>query len=107
MKSTSILFFLQKIIMDNKSRCDFHTLTDRERIIMNSLSSGMPVHRISSMLNIDVKTISTYKINALKKLGLTGLNARALFIYKIIALTNKFSACIYDSGKNSNKIAIG
>jgi len=100
MSPESILSALQLIIVNNKTRHDFNSLTTRERIIMNGLVNGVPVWQIASRLGLDVKTISTYKMSSLRKLGLLGMNARALYIYKIISMTKKFAVCVYESMTN-------
>lgn len=63
---------------------DLSCLTAREMNIMGSLAMGKTPCRISSELNISVKTIFAYKLKALKKLGLNHLNARSLLIFSMI-----------------------
>ncbi|HJT20068.1 MAG TPA: response regulator transcription factor [Nitrospira sp.] len=45
-------------------------LSDRERQVLASLAKGMSGKDISKELNINIKTVSTYKVRILQKLGL-------------------------------------
>ncbi|MFZ4831791.1 hypothetical protein [Rouxiella sp. Mn2063] len=94
--TSSIPSILKRIFSNNQSRYNYYSLTDRERIIMDFLARGVSVRRVSSIMNIDVDIISACKNSSLRKLGLKGMNARALFIYKIIAMTKKVAVCIYE-----------
>ncbi|GAA3600010.1 hypothetical protein GCM10023078_29350 [Gibbsiella greigii] len=66
-----------------------YPLTSRELAVISELAKGYPPHTISRRLNISVKTISTHKINALKKLGIMSkMNGLSMFycndiIYKL------------------------
>jgi DNA-binding NarL/FixJ family response regulator len=54
-----------------KSGAEPHPLlTDREYQVFNFLASGKTVKQISTLLNLSVKTISNYRVRALKKLNL-------------------------------------
>lgn len=69
-----------------------HPLTSRELMVISELAKGYPPHTISRRLNISVKTISTHKTNALKKLGIVSkMNGLSMFycndlIYKLNVL---------------------
>lgn len=56
-------------------------LTLREMEVMNELLKGKNVHAISTTMRISEKTVSAHKLRALKKLGLTKINSRAIMIY--------------------------
>lgn len=55
-------------------------LSGREFIIISKLMEGMTAKTISRALNINIKTVSTHKRNALKKLNIKSLGS--LFMYK-------------------------
>lgn len=69
-----------------------YPLTSRELAVISELAKGYPPYTISRRLNISVKTISTHKTNALKKLGIVGkMNGLSMFycndiIYKLNVL---------------------
>lgn len=98
--TSSIPSILKRIFSNNQSRYNYYSLTDRERIIMNFLARGVSVRRVSSIMNINMDIISACKNSSLRKLGLKGMNARALFIYKIIAMTKKIAVCVYEPIEN-------
>lgn len=50
------------------------SLTRRELIVLVKLASGMSNKEIASQLQLSSKTISTYKIKILRKLGLKGIS---------------------------------
>lgn len=61
-------------------RKPFKPLSNREFCIISSLMSGMTTKEVSSELNINIKTVSTHKRNALRKLKIKSLGC--LFLYK-------------------------
>lgn len=69
-----------------------YPLTSRELAVISELAKGYAPHMISRRLNISVKTISTHKTNALKKLGIVDkMNGLSMFycndiIYKLNVL---------------------
>ena len=63
---------------------DLSFLTRREIDIMGWLATGKTPYGISRELNLSVKTIFSHKLSALKKLGLSHLNARSLLIFSKI-----------------------
>lgn len=67
--------------INSKKNQSSYNLTLREVEIMNELLKGKSNHKISKELQISEKTVSGHKLSALKKLGLSGLNSRALVIY--------------------------
>lgn len=46
------------------------TLSERERLVVEMVGSGKRVGEIAKELKISVKTVSTYRVRALNKLGL-------------------------------------
>jgi len=54
-------------------------LTDREISVMHFLVKGLAHKEIARQLNISIKTVSTYKIRLLRKLGLSSLAALVEF----------------------------
>lgn len=70
-----------KYILNLKVKDCLKDLTLREVEIMDKLLKGKKNHAISREMRISEKTVSAHKLNALKKLGLTGLNSRAILIY--------------------------
>lgn len=68
-------------------------LTLREQRVLQFLLEGVTPVEIADLLDIPVKSISVFKCNALKKLGLKRMNARSLFyirdyIYREIYLSS-------------------
>ncbi|WP_189389344.1 helix-turn-helix transcriptional regulator [Buttiauxella sp. B2] len=61
--------------------CWYKHLTVREMSVMNELVKGTSSKDVSKNLCISVKTVSGHKFNALKKMGLTRMNAQAVYIY--------------------------
>ena len=72
-------------------------LSLKEILIMKELSSGKSVVFISRKLNISVKTVSSHKQNAVRKLGMMKMNDMSLLCYKEIltlfsgSVSNSFS----------------
>ncbi|WP_342754209.1 LuxR C-terminal-related transcriptional regulator [Pantoea sp. MBD-2R] len=72
-------------------------LSFKEMLILKELSSGKSVILISKKLNISVKTVSSHKQNAVRKLGMMHMNDMSLVCYKEIlnlfsgAINNNFS----------------
>ncbi|MGL5389654.1 MAG: LuxR C-terminal-related transcriptional regulator [Serratia sp. (in: enterobacteria)] len=60
---------------------DLSFLTRQEIKIMRGLTTGKTPQNLSRELNLSVKTICGHKINALKKLGLSHLNARSVLLF--------------------------
>ncbi|RDL15171.1 response regulator transcription factor [Serratia fonticola] len=61
---------------EEKKPCLASTLSNREKQILNYIVQGMSQKRISDVLLISPKTLSTHKMNTMKKLGIntsTGL----------------------------------
>jgi len=50
------------------------SLTRRELMVLVKLASGMTNKEIASQLQLSSKTVSTYKIKILRKLGLKGIS---------------------------------
>jgi two-component system invasion response regulator UvrY len=60
-----------------------HTLlSDREFQVFMLIGKGVPLTEIAKMLSISIKTISTYRIRTLKKMGLTTNAEVAVYIAK-------------------------
>lgn len=59
-------------------------LSRKEKLILKELASGNSAIFISRKLNISVKTISSHKQNAVRKLGMIKMNDMALICYKEI-----------------------
>ncbi|MEH0887986.1 LuxR C-terminal-related transcriptional regulator [Enterobacter sp. UNJFSC 003] len=54
------------------------SLSDRENIVLMHYINGDSPKDISERLNISIKTFSTYKLNALNKLGVRRISSRSL-----------------------------
>lgn len=82
-KKTAIHEFprIMKYILRRKVEDWVQDLTLREIEVMGKLLKGKSNHAVSKEMLISEKTVSSHKLNALKKLGLTGLNSRAILIY--------------------------
>lgn len=82
-KKTAIHEFprIIKYILQRKVEDWMKGLTLREIEVMGKLLKGKSNHAVSKEMLISEKTVSSHKLNALKKLGLTGLNSRAILIY--------------------------
>lgn len=50
------------------------SLSERERKILHLILNGMSSNRISIELDISIKTVSSHRVNALRKLGLKKIN---------------------------------
>ncbi|MDQ9129895.1 LuxR C-terminal-related transcriptional regulator [Serratia fonticola] len=70
-----------RYILQRKVKDWLLDLTLREMEIMDQLLKGKSNHIISKEMRISEKTVSNHKMKVLKKLGLTGLNSRAILIY--------------------------
>lgn len=81
MSSDSLLQFVDTGLTYLK---DLSFLTSREINVMGSLATGKTPYYISQELNLSVKTVFSHKVSALKKLGLSHLNARSLLIFSKI-----------------------
>lgn len=53
-------------------------LTDKEYQVIKMLCCGKPYHHIGKLLGITIKTVSTHKIKALKKLGAPSMSSLIL-----------------------------
>lgn len=62
----------------------YNQLSRKETLILKELASGNSAIFISRKLNISVKTISSHKQNAVRKLGMVHMNDMALVCYKEI-----------------------
>lgn len=72
----------------------FNQLSRKETLILKELASGNSAILISRKLNISVKTISSHKQNAVRKLGMMKMNDMALVCYKeILNLYSGFNSC--------------
>lgn len=58
------------------------TLTKKELMVMSALSKGITMAKLSGDMCLSRKTISSHKINGLKKLGLNPRNIHSLAIYR-------------------------
>ena len=64
---------LALIAKQNKSERLYRKLSNREIEVLRYLSSGKKNNEISSILGLNEKTISTYKLRLLTKLNVTNL----------------------------------
>ena len=64
---------LQALAKQNKSERLYRKLSNREIEVLRYLSSGKKNNEISSILGLNEKTISTYKLRLLTKLNVTNL----------------------------------
>jgi DNA-binding CsgD family transcriptional regulator len=60
------------------------SLTKQELRVMSALSDGITIAKLSHDMRLSIKTISGYKISALKKMGLNPRNILSIFIYRNI-----------------------
>ena len=68
----------------NYEASHYNQLSRKETLILKELASGHSAILISRKLNISVKTISSHKQNAVRKLGMMKINNMALVCYKEI-----------------------
>ena len=73
MLSDSIKKSLALIAKQNKSERLYRKLSNREIEVLRYLSDGKKNNEISKLLNLNEKTISTYKLRLLQKLNVTNL----------------------------------
>ena len=73
MMSDSIKKNLALIAKQNKSERLYRKLSNREIEVLRYLSDGKKNNEISKLLNLNEKTISTYKLRLLQKLNVTNL----------------------------------
>jgi len=67
-------------------------LSKKENIVLRELAGGRSTHFISRKLNLSVKTISSHKQNAFRKLGMARMNDMSLLCYRqIITLYAEFN----------------
>lgn len=59
-------------------------LTKQELRVMSALSNGTTAAKLSGDMCLSIKTISAYKISALKKMGLNPQSTRSIVIYRNI-----------------------
>jgi two-component system response regulator FimZ (fimbrial Z protein) len=71
--SDSIKKNLALIAKQNKSERLYRKLSNREIEVLRYLSDGKKNNEISKLLNLNEKTISTYKLRLLQKLNVTNL----------------------------------
>ena len=65
--------FALSIAKQNKSERLYRKLSNREIEVLRYLSDGKKNNEISKILNLNEKTISTYKLRLLTKLNVTNL----------------------------------
>ncbi len=93
-KKSDLKKFIPLLRGANDNRSPQHNpLSRKETLILKELSSGKSVVLISRKLNISVKTISSHKQNAVRKLGMMKMNDMSLVCYKEIL--NLFSGFNY------------
>lgn len=60
---------IKKVSID-ASLSKYRSLTSSEKNVLKMMLSGLSKNEVANMLNLKIKTIGNYKINALHKLGL-------------------------------------
>lgn len=60
------------LMRENGDRKGYETLSNRELQVFQQLSQGLRISEIADLLNLSVKTVSTYKTRICEKLGLSG-----------------------------------
>jgi DNA-binding NarL/FixJ family response regulator len=73
MMSENIKKNLALIAKQNKTERVYRKLSNREIEVLRYLSDGKKNNEISKILNLNEKTISTYKLRLLQKLNVTNL----------------------------------
>jgi DNA-binding CsgD family transcriptional regulator len=58
------------------------SLTRKEIIVMDMLTQQHDAYRIAELMHLSAKTVFAHKMNALRKLGLSHLNARSILLYE-------------------------
>jgi len=66
----SIADRLASYIEDASQRPPHEALSDREMQVFVRIGSGKPVKEIAGELNLSIKTVSTYRVRILQKLGM-------------------------------------
>lgn len=89
--------------IDNETVC-CSPLSLKEMQILKELSSGKSVVFISRKLNISVKTVSSHKQNAVRKLGMMKMNDMSLVCYKEIL--NLFSGSINNNSSIQHRLPV-
>lgn len=76
----SLIIWLKHIGKNCQRRCagESLSLSDRENTILMHYINGESPKDTSERLNISIKTFSTYKLNALNKLGVKRISSRSL-----------------------------
>ncbi|EMH1276891.1 helix-turn-helix transcriptional regulator [Enterobacter pasteurii] len=77
---TSLITRLKNIVRNYQRRYTRKSLdlSDREDMVLMHYINGDTPKNISKKLNISIKTFSTYKLNALNKLGVRRISSRSL-----------------------------
>jgi DNA-binding NarL/FixJ family response regulator len=73
MMSDTIKKNLALIAKQNKTERVYRKLSNREIEVLRYLSDGKKNNEISKILNLNEKTVSTYKLRLLQKLNVTNL----------------------------------
>lgn len=69
--SPTLAEYLARNVTRRLDGADESTLSDRELQVLSLLGRGKSVSQIGDQLSLSVKTVSTYRANLLRKLGLT------------------------------------
>ncbi|HBE9181139.1 TPA: hypothetical protein KNH08_004065 [Serratia fonticola] len=86
-KRQELIDFLRN--MHNRSRINTIVFSGRETVIMDLLAEQKDAFRIAKLLNLSVKTVFAHKLNAIKKMGTSHLNARSILLYERIFKTER------------------
>ncbi len=78
---TSIKFLESKLFID------YISLSQQEVVVMDLFLQQKNAYHIAEKLNLSAKTVFAHKLNALRKLGLSHLNARSMLLYECIFQT--------------------
>jgi two-component system invasion response regulator UvrY len=63
----------ERLVQDlgvDSTKAPHELLSDREYDVMLRIASGLPVGKVAAVLNLSVKTVSTYRTRILEKMGL-------------------------------------
>jgi DNA-binding CsgD family transcriptional regulator len=88
-KSDELIDFLRNL--SNRSRIKSIVFSGRETVIMDLLAEQKDAFRIAKLLNVSVKTVFAHKLNAIKKMGTSHLNARSILLYERIFKTGRYT----------------
>ncbi|MBW4204105.1 helix-turn-helix transcriptional regulator [Enterobacter cloacae subsp. cloacae] len=83
-----LLSAITQALSNNALRYSTQKLSGTERNILNRTVNGETIARIASWMNIAEKTVYRHRKNAMVRMGLSSMNAKAMLIYHCVSQLN-------------------